>query len=496
MKGDFTRDTFDPHQHFIRVLMQQGRVQLDADWNEQAAILLHYLQSLARDLIGPFGGPGDGFKIEQLLDNTGTVINNDFAVSAGNYYVDGILCENERDLAYTGQPDYPLLENPELGGIYLVYLDVWERHVTWVEYPNMREIALGGPDTATRAKIVWQVKVTNEPPTGRTLDCTDAKDHWQDWIDKWQPPNRGRLKARAKKPATGATDPCAISPEFQFRGPENQLYRVEIHTEGNAGTATFKWSRDNGAVIFPIRKLAGGIVTLYNLGPDDRRGLQPGQWVEIMDDDRAKRGEALYLLQIADIDRVEKIVALSNPDNLDLPQYDEDTTAMDESQHPLLRRWDTQPGAESAEIVIEEGTTDDDWIDLEDGVQIQFRPAPVGEAAQQYGTGDYWLIPARIATGDVLWPKARDENDELVPAAKPPHGITHHFAPLAIITVTAGAVAVDSDCRCMSKLACAAPAAGTSLSATAAALNLKAEAKPLAASKKKTTTAFEKKAKK
>ena len=41
MKGDFTRNTFDPDKHFLRVLMQQGRVQLDSDWNEQAAILLH-----------------------------------------------------------------------------------------------------------------------------------------------------------------------------------------------------------------------------------------------------------------------------------------------------------------------------------------------------------------------------------------------------------------------------------------------------------------------
>ena len=39
MRGDFSRDTFDPVKHFSRVLQQQGRVQLDADWNEQTAIL-------------------------------------------------------------------------------------------------------------------------------------------------------------------------------------------------------------------------------------------------------------------------------------------------------------------------------------------------------------------------------------------------------------------------------------------------------------------------
>jgi len=82
MKGDFTRDTFDATRHFSRVLMQQGRVQLDADWNEQAAILLHYLQALAADLIGPHGGPanpdgtkGDGFAI---VAKTGS--NKDFVI--------------------------------------------------------------------------------------------------------------------------------------------------------------------------------------------------------------------------------------------------------------------------------------------------------------------------------------------------------------------------------------------------------------------------------
>jgi len=56
MKGDFSLDSFDAKKHFLRVLMQQGRVQLDADWNEQTSILLHYLQNLAADLIGPHGG--------------------------------------------------------------------------------------------------------------------------------------------------------------------------------------------------------------------------------------------------------------------------------------------------------------------------------------------------------------------------------------------------------------------------------------------------------
>src|SRR5215468_3376097 len=91
MKADFTRNTFDPLKHFTRVLMQQGRVQLDADWNEQAAIQLHYLRALATDIIGQHAGPSDnlGFAITKLA----SPVTNDFRIGAGHYYVDGLLCE-------------------------------------------------------------------------------------------------------------------------------------------------------------------------------------------------------------------------------------------------------------------------------------------------------------------------------------------------------------------------------------------------------------------
>ena len=49
MKADLTRSSFDPLNNFSRVLMQQGRVQLDADWNEQADILLYALRRFIAD---------------------------------------------------------------------------------------------------------------------------------------------------------------------------------------------------------------------------------------------------------------------------------------------------------------------------------------------------------------------------------------------------------------------------------------------------------------
>ncbi len=41
MKSDISRSSFDARKHYSKVVMQQGRVQLDADWNEQQDILLH-----------------------------------------------------------------------------------------------------------------------------------------------------------------------------------------------------------------------------------------------------------------------------------------------------------------------------------------------------------------------------------------------------------------------------------------------------------------------
>jgi Family of unknown function (DUF6519) len=51
MHGDFSRLTFRPGKGYSAVLSQQGRLQLDADINEQAAIQLHALRQVAADLI-------------------------------------------------------------------------------------------------------------------------------------------------------------------------------------------------------------------------------------------------------------------------------------------------------------------------------------------------------------------------------------------------------------------------------------------------------------
>jgi len=479
MKIDITRDTFDQHKHFSRVLMQQGRVQLDSDFNEQAAIVLHYMRTLAADIIGPHGGPRvepagashpENFGI--TLQPAGAGNPTDLIIGPGRYYVDGILCENdpkgdgegnEDGLPYREQPNYPL--PPELPDPpYLVYLDVWERHKTALEDPDICEKALGGPDTATRAEVVWQVKVTAETPEGASSFPTDkagVEANWENWVKVWQPVNRGTLKAKAKETPDGDSNPCVASPEARYRGLENQLYRVEIHRSGEAvppengpGTAmvqqgttrdqeqsspTFKWARDNGTAAIPIRDVDGNTVTPENLGRDRRLGLKVGDWVEIADDDYVLQGRAEPLLQVEKIDATSMRVVLSGEPSLDVKQ--------DPDKHLLLRRWDHGAG-DSKNSKMEDGTLplkENDWLTLEDGVQICFQAAEEGEP-HTYRTGDYWLIPARTATGDVEWP-----GDEGKPEARPPHGTDHHYAPLAVFVPDQDQAA---DCRCLFEPLC------------------------------------------
>ncbi|MEL7004394.1 MAG: DUF6519 domain-containing protein, partial [Bacteroidota bacterium] len=361
-RGDFTRDTYIPSKQFLRVFMQQGRVQVDADWNEQVSILIHYLQNLATDLIGPYGGPKNncGFKIipipsdltesidDFIQDNLNQIdesekkrlkeqfsnLSNEekpnFLISSGHYYVHGNLCQNQKWTFYSKQENYPFSNSDilEKGNIYLAYLDVWERHINFIEdeseiTPNMREVALGKADTTTRSKLVWQVKVISISINAEEIqslidnlkkDPKELKNRLTE--QKRVKPGTGKLKAAAlKTTGTKPVEPCIISPDARYRGAENQLYRVEIHKPGEAGQATFKWSRENGSVVFPVRQgndTTGTTLSLDHLGWDDRSSLSVGDWVELVDDTYTLQGQAEALRQVDSIDQMNMEVTLKD----------------------------------------------------------------------------------------------------------------------------------------------------------------------------------------
>ena len=517
MKGDFSRQTFDPTRHYAGVRMQQGRVQLDADWNEQADLARHRDETATLDAFGRCGGPlhhsafgviptgplTPAEKAEIAARFPGwTAGAADPVLSAGRYWVNGILVENEATVPYTRQPDLPGTA-PLADGSWLLYLDVWERHLTALEEPALREVALGGPDTATRTRVVWQVRALGVPAA---VDCDTAVPDY----DAATAASTGRMRARARR-ENAQVDPCVLPAAAGYTGLENQLYRVEIHDGGPAQ---------------PFPGLGGWAVATFDapkrtmvLGSTPG-GLGVGDAVELFLPSSADptAGTVAWVQSVAG-----KTVVLNGA-----------FTAPDLAQNPRLRKlgatfkWSRDNGiavsrvlSANQELVVVETLGPDDvlgfhageWVELfDDAHELHARPgqmlqvkarndasrtlvlnAPVtvgpggidlaanprirrwdgvgavrGDADYpaeafttledgvevrfeegSYATGDWWLIPARTATaeaqsGGVEWPV--DEGG--VPLARGPEGIAHAYCRLAVVTVAGGAITAVQDCRC------------------------------------------------
>jgi hypothetical protein len=97
----------------------------------------------------------------------------------------------------------------------------------------------------------------------------------------------------------------------------------------------------------------------------------------------------------------------------------------------LVRRWDHRnrrdfPISKNGGILVKENGRDSSKtsveIPLEDGIVVELSLPKQAEFRQ----GDYWLIPARAANGDILWPPGR--------TGVPARCTEHHYAPIALIT--------------------------------------------------------------
>jgi hypothetical protein len=521
-----------------------GRVQTDADWNEQIDIHLYHDRTALQDIIGRTGAPREnaGFEIKVDPSKLG------FLIGPGRYYVDGILCENESETEAANQPDLKslyfvwndLFENQEenkrfrnflkktftaafsidwidsdsvriekiengktlkfsenennnnsnnfvsitldnvqpaeakkasmkIGeqtlayefpvkrdsdeneehdklkisyspslpagdGFYIAYLDVWEQHVTWHDDPEIREVALGGPDTATRTKVVWQVKLLHIGKNLQEYNCVMPFPSWTELIE----PSTATLRARAQ-PTEPAREPCELPPGGGYRRLENQLYRVEIHDGGTANdSATFKWSRDNGSWVARIADIASAqnkIVLRDAMKDSYRSGFAPGQWLELIDQRRDLWGIQGTLVQIQDVQ--EDNIIIFNPatvrgDSITNQHYPQEL-------NPKVRKWDSA-GAIKVEVVP---ANNNGYIELEEGVQVQFSTStPTGQPAK-YSTGNYWLIPARTVTNNIEWPSIGGQPEFL-----PAEGINHHYCRLALLRYSEeGVLTALDDCR-------------------------------------------------
>lgn len=480
MSFDNSRITFDPWNDYSGVVMEQGRVQSDADWNEWLAQQQRRVQAGTLDTVGQaIYPPTTPFAFQITPSTTGGSVT----IGRGRMYVDGILVENHGDptkatwdpslAEMSGSPQPPPASDafpvpfesqpynqggtfPATAGDYLVYLDVWRQPISYIEEPTLIDPAIG-VDTTGRLKVEWQVRAM---PVASGTTCASAAPQW--------PSSAGQLSNATV--ASAPSGPCCLTTGSGYTGVENQFYRVEIHAAGTPGGtgATFKWSRENASVqttitaVAPGTNTAGGpasVLTVASLGRDQVLGFSAGNWVEITNETNDNACQPGTLYQIDSVDVASLAITLTSQ----LPSgFSVTPTAT--NAYTRLIRWDQSGKVYKSDgktlwcdlDVIGSGPlengfygipvpTDGSQLILESGIVVGFGLSP---SSGSYLAMDYWNFSARTATGMI---------DQLTNAA--PRGMHHHYAMLSIATVgSTGTVTAATDCR--TKWSCSGTSAG------------------------------------
>ncbi len=430
MKGDFSRLTFKKLKHFAAVLSQQGRVLLDSEQNEDGAIEAYLRETSLTDIIGPSGVP---LNDENAFRITSVTASN-LTIQAGHMYVDGILVESDAQASFTGQPYRPAageaVSAPGGTRTDLVYLEVWQQHVTALEDPDIREKALNIPDTTTRLRTLWRVHIRQNVGN---VDCNDP-------ITNFPPPATATRLTNSVSAGSLPEDPCVIAPDGGFRLLENRLLRVEIHKSSSApGGPTAKWSAENAAVVYgisainPITLTVSGTpkpglrLTLKQQARDQFLSLGVNDLVEIVSGEDEIRGNPGVLGTVhARISDTVYDVLLNAGETVPAAYT---ATPLPQSLYTpglvdfKVRRWDGLITAMASATDL--GNT---------GVSVTF--PTIGLAL----SGDYWVFAGR--TANVA--SADESLEKLTNAA--PKGVRRHYARLALIQWSGGTATVV-DCR-------------------------------------------------
>jgi hypothetical protein len=283
--NDISRSAYYPQKRYNGVRMQQGRVLTDDDFNEQEHINHEDKRLTRRDVIGSVGSPDAGFSINGV-NGTDSV---DFSINAGTFYLDGLRLALAEGQTFKLQTDW-LQKNdvsaPTSERRDMVYLEVWQQDVSAVEDQELYEKALGGPDTTTRRRTMFRVKLAEDVDT---RNCAQA---WKQVIAEIENDVGGRMQdnhalisdATLKVDyETNGDDEDLCSPSILagYLGAENQAIRVQLVDKN-----FFTWGFDNGAPLYRVtlKDAASGRKTLKLLTEPKDQAHWPvaGQVVEVL----------------------------------------------------------------------------------------------------------------------------------------------------------------------------------------------------------------------
>ena len=438
MSSDRARISHDLSRHWRGVISQQGRVALEADANEANAIAAERSRAQLLEIVGPAGAPlvsagdPDGYSVTAVTDSGGA-FTGDLTIGAGALYVGGERVVLDADVEYSGQPDWldtdadslwVDVEPPAGGTNEIVYLLLREQEVGAVEDPALLDVALGGPDTSERVRIVQHVvrQTTTAAPVSATDPFGDA-----DLVAKWT-----SLGLQLDAPTMRLMSSAALQVEGAYLGAENQLVRVQIASvDPQTGAPTLVWGFDNAhylhRVVVDSTNQASGTTTL----------TLSSQPVDVYHQPRA--GQAVELLEAAArLDSSDYIAAAAGVVTTVTPTggYQPDTQQLVVSTpvtapptQLFVRVWE--------DTVVYTGQA----VALGDtGLQVSLTLSPTaGGGTSAYHVGDYWQFAVRAGSASAIYP------ERILDAAQPPDGPRLWACPLAVVDWAASPPVTD--CR-------------------------------------------------
>lgn len=435
MSSDRARRTFNPPQRYRSVVMQQGRVQLEADWNEAQDIFGEELRADVLDIVGPYGTPDDGYKVSF---DPGKNKVGDFTIGKGTMYVGGIRHELFKDLTYMGQKEFDWVNGPvpeSSNGIDHVSLYIREQEVSAVEDGDLKEVALGGPDTGQRKRHLQRVLCTSV----KASDCEKAWDEVLQTLSKkgygFNPETMRLVSNNRLQVGFVASlvtpDPCEPAAHGGYLGADNQLIQVKVVSyDANKKTVRFVWGFDNASHLFKVVVQPDQKTLILNQQPVDTfHWPRANQAVELLQS-AAKLSNGQFMAE--NLGFVSAIAADYNVDDQSVVLLNAAPAAAypaNQTNPPIyLRLWEEVVEVEVGKAAVLGHT----------GLQITITQEV---ATKPLSVGDYWSFAVRPSTPQTVCP-ARYLN-----AAQPPEGPRQWLAPLAVLTWGTRQEPDIDDCR-------------------------------------------------
>jgi Inner membrane component of T3SS, cytoplasmic domain/Family of unknown function (DUF6519) len=439
MASDRARVSYDPKREWRGVIAQQGRVSVEADWNEAATISEERDRHATLDVVGRVGTPDDGYTVtpaaaegEQAESTPGH-----FTIGKGTLYLGGERLHLDEQVHYRTQPDWldhstdPLWDPPAVrdrkGRRHeLVYLLASEQEVSAVEDPALADVALGGPDTTQRRRIIQ--RFARHPSESGTCDGSRSAlerslaDHGLQ-LD----PASMTAESTGKLQVSFPNSPTAArvgrpAPGGGYLGAENQMIRVMVVGD-KEGELTIVWGLDDASFLYRVysatpaakaegTEAEGTTLTLASAPVDSYHYPEKGQAVELLRD-AVKLTENDYIASPHGF--VSTLTRAYDPTSKQLlisGKPPGDYLATGKTPQLYLRVWQATARARAGKPILLGDT----------GVAVTLT------TSGRFHVGDFWRFALRPIQPAIVYP------ERYLAEPQPPDGPRIWACPLAVLT--------------------------------------------------------------